>query len=102
MVQSMKGPSNGVDLVDDGWTEIISNLMLKSQKFLRDEVQKAKETGQKPDMKQIARKAMDMSRVAQFQQMEKIRKRTDLVVKDKATADALKPWYHQFCKRMTI
>ena len=99
MVQSMKGPSNGVDLVDDGWTEIISNLMLKSQKFLRDEVQKAKETGQKPDMKQIARKAMDMSRVAQFQQMEKIRKRTDLVVKDKATADALKPWYHQFCKR---
>jgi cyclohexanone monooxygenase len=31
--------------------------------------------------------------------MEQIRRRVDAVVKDRATADALKPWYRQFCKR---
>jgi hypothetical protein len=32
--------------------------------------------------------------------MESIRARTDVAVKDKETADALKPWYNQFCKRL--
>lgn len=31
--------------------------------------------------------------------MNKIRKRCDDVVKDKATAELLKPWYNLFCKR---
>ena len=31
--------------------------------------------------------------------MEQIRSRVDQVVADKATADKLKPWYNQFCKR---
>ena len=53
-----------------------------------DEVQKAKETGQKPDMKQIARKAMDMSRVAQFQQMEILQNAVDVVL---STTAPIKP-----------
>jgi cyclohexanone monooxygenase len=31
--------------------------------------------------------------------MEEIRARVDAIVKDRATAEALKPWYRQFCKR---
>ena len=31
--------------------------------------------------------------------MESIRKRVETVVKDPSTAEALKPWYNQFCKR---
>ena len=34
--------------------------------------------------------------------MNQIRARVDAVVEDKATAEALKPWYRQFCKRPTF
>jgi cyclohexanone monooxygenase len=37
--------------------------------------------------------------IADFKKMNAIRARTDEIVKDKETADALKPWYNQFCKR---
>ncbi|MCC2105801.1 MAG: monooxygenase, partial [Hyphomicrobiales bacterium] len=33
------------------------------------------------------------------QKMERVRARVDEIVQDKMTADALKPWYDQFCKR---
>ena len=31
--------------------------------------------------------------------MNQVRARVDEIVKDPATAEALKPWYRQFCKR---
>jgi cyclohexanone monooxygenase len=34
--------------------------------------------------------------------MNQIRARVDATVKDRATAEALKPWYRQFCKRPTF
>ena len=34
--------------------------------------------------------------------MNQIRARVDAIVEDKATAEALKPWYRQFCKRPTF
>jgi cyclohexanone monooxygenase len=37
--------------------------------------------------------------LADYQKMERVRARVDEIIKDKATADALKPWYDQFCKR---
>ena len=37
--------------------------------------------------------------IADFRKMEQVRARADAIVKDKATAEALKPWYRQFCKR---
>ena len=37
--------------------------------------------------------------LADFQKMEQIRARVDAIVEDPATAEALKPWYRQFCKR---
>jgi cyclohexanone monooxygenase len=36
---------------------------------------------------------------AEMLKMERVRRRIDSVVADKATAEALKPWYHYFCKR---
>ncbi len=42
---------------------------------------------------------MKLMQLADYQKMERVRARVDSVVKDKATADALKPWYDQFCKR---
>ncbi len=40
--------------------------------------------------------------LADFEKMEQIRARVDAIVKDEATADALKPYYRQFCKRPCI
>ncbi len=37
--------------------------------------------------------------LADFEKMEQIRARVDAIVQDPATAEALKPYYHQFCKR---
>jgi cation diffusion facilitator CzcD-associated flavoprotein CzcO len=69
------------DMVGDRWTEIIRELMT---------------AGVDPNNPV---EAAAKRQIADFKKMESIRARTDLVVKDKATADALKPWYNQFCKR---
>ncbi len=41
-------------------------------------------------------KTMEM---ADFEKMEQIRDRVDTIVNDPNTAEALKPYYRQFCKR---
>ena len=40
--------------------------------------------------------------MADFEKMESIRARVDATVDNKETAEALKPWYRQFCKRPTF
>lgn len=69
------------DMVGDRWTDIIRDL-LTAKVDPNDPV-----------------KAAAQRQLADFKKMESIRARTDEVVKDKETADALKPWYNQFCKR---
>jgi cation diffusion facilitator CzcD-associated flavoprotein CzcO len=69
------------DMVADRWTDIIRDLLAV-----------------KPDPNNPAETAARIQ-LADFKKMESIRARTDEVVKDKETADALKPWYNQFCKR---
>ncbi|RYF99936.1 MAG: NAD(P)/FAD-dependent oxidoreductase, partial [Caulobacteraceae bacterium] len=72
------------DLVNDGWTDIIRNLGMIARS-------KAAGAGaQDPDT---------LVQLADFQKMEQIRGRVDQVVRDEATAEALKPYYNQFCKR---
>ena len=73
------------DLVNDGWTDIIGNLIM----MMRNNAA----AGQ--SMETIA----ETMQLADFQKMEQIRARVDQMVKDKAAAEALKPWYNQFCKR---
>jgi cyclohexanone monooxygenase len=71
------------DLVNDGWTEIIGKLL----RGMRPE------EGADPE---AVGRAMEL---ADFEKMEQIRSRVDTIVADPATAEALKPWYRQFCKR---
>jgi len=73
------------DLVQDGWTDLIRNLLLG--------VREGRTQDLSPDG--IARAA----EVADFEKMEQIRARVDEVVGDPGIAEALKPWYRQFCKR---
>jgi cyclohexanone monooxygenase len=73
------------DLVNDGWTDIIQNLLVLARK-------KA-EAGENPG--DIA----TLMQLADFKKMEQVRGRVDQTVQDKATAEALKPYYNQFCKR---
>ena len=73
------------DLVMDGWTDIIGRLITR----LRDRESPEAASG---DLAAVLE-------MADFDKMEEIRSRVDTVVTDAATAEALKPWYRQFCKR---
>ncbi len=73
------------DLVSDGWTDIIRKLLVMVQ---QDHGASAAADG-----------IMKTMELADFQKMEQIRARVDSVVKDAATAESLKPYYRQFCKR---
>lgn len=72
------------DLVKDGWTEIIRNL-----------ISMANYRGKDTNWDEVPR----LMELADFEKMEQIRSRAEELVEDPATADALKPWYRQFCKR---
>ena len=81
----VSGGVQEVDLVNDGWTEIIRNLLL----MIRDE-----------DEKDLSYEQMlEKMELADFQKMESIRHRVDDVVVDEEVAEHLKPYYRQFCKR---
>jgi cation diffusion facilitator CzcD-associated flavoprotein CzcO len=73
------------DLVNDGWTDITRKLLAM---ILGSE---------KPDLSPEA--LAEAAELADFMKMEEIRARVARLVKDPATAEALKPWYRQFCKR---
>ena len=72
------------DLVADGWTDIIRNLS--------GMVDRSGE-GDSPEEMAL------MVEYADFDKMEEIRARVDSIISDPETAEALKPWYRQFCKR---
>ncbi len=73
------------DLVNDGWTDIIRKLL-----FI---VQSEENADLSPES--LAR----TMETADFMKMEQIRARVESIVEDPATAEALKPYYRQFCKR---
>ncbi len=74
------------DLVQDGWTDI--------SKRIRDRViAQADEYGFGPEAMLRAYEDSDDDK------MDEIRARVDAVVNDPTTAEALKPWYRQLCKR---
>jgi cyclohexanone monooxygenase len=92
MVQTAKGVKE--DPVHDGWTELIRHVGMKTVAFLREEMKK-----EDADMGEIIKETIKILNTAQYQQMEKVRRRIELVVHDPATAESLKPWYHPGCKR---
>ncbi len=76
------------DLVSDGWTDIIRNLTA----FM------PRQTDANVPLEEVAK----IMEIADFKKMNEIRARVDATVRDKKTAEALKPWYRQFCKRPTF
>ncbi|MGN6516252.1 MAG: flavin-containing monooxygenase, partial [Rhizomicrobium sp.] len=72
------------DLVNDGWTDIIVNLSV----IARNRAAKAG-----------ASNPGELLELADYRKMEQIRARAEAIVKDPNTAEALKPYYRQFCKR---
>ena len=77
------------DLVADGWTDIARRIGISLMNRKSDEAL---------DMEEVALRA----EVADFQKMNEIRGRVDETVTDAASAEVLKPWYRQFCKRPTF
>ena len=76
------------DLVQDGWTDITVRI--------RDHVVARAGEGGAVFGPEEFRRAYEES---DDSKMDEIRARVDAVVEDPATAEALKPWYRQLCKR---
>ncbi len=73
------------DLVNDGWTDIIRNLLFIASQG---------------DNKNLSPKDLaNLAELADFKKMEQVRARVDEIIADPDTAESLKPWYRQFCKR---
>jgi len=74
------GIQKGDDLIDDGWTNLLGEPAAVTGGVMGD-----------VDPEELLRK--------ELLKMEKVRQRIEEVVEDEATAAALKPYYHYFCKR---
>ena len=73
------------DLVADGWTDIIGNILLLARK--------------KAAAGEVVDDPASLMQLADLKKMEQVRARVDSVVQDPVVAEALKPYYNQFCKR---
>ena len=73
------------DLVMDGWTELSRRIRTKVMAL--------------PPEKWTPENVWVAFEEADFEKMEEIRKRAETIVEDKATAEGLKAWYRQLCKR---
>jgi len=73
------------DLVQDGWTDLSRRIRARIMQLPPDQ--------RSPKHMWAAFEESD------FEKMEEIRARVDSIVKDKMTAQSLKAWYRQLCKR---
>ncbi|KAK5053687.1 hypothetical protein LTR84_001648 [Exophiala bonariae] len=81
----LSGGHQEEDLVSDGWTNIYATLAPQPAHN---------------DSDKTASGSMDEKRqLADFQKMEQIRTRVDSIIRSPITAEKLKPFYNQFCKR---
>ena len=87
-VSLTSGGHEEVDLVNDGWTDTARNIGGYSWKRTDDSLP--------------AEELQRIVELADLKKMNEIRARVDEIVEDRATAEALKPWYRQFCKRPTF
>ncbi len=78
------------DLVADGWTDIARRIGISLMNRRSD--------AGDLDMEEILLR----SEIADFEKMNEIRARVDETVAADETAEKLKPWYRQFCKRPTF
>jgi cation diffusion facilitator CzcD-associated flavoprotein CzcO len=85
----VSGGEQDEDLVGDGWTDIFRNLTMTA----------VAEASRKLGRPLTSEERDQLLVLADYKKMNQIRARVDSIVKDPATAAALKPWYRQFCKR---
>ena len=113
----LTGSFSNRDLVNDGWTEIFRTILgglmnngpskLKifswviSAPFYSDFYKLGMKTYIRNEfIKFISRKDISQKvEMIDFQKMEKVRKRAEEIVNDPQTAESLKPYYRQLCKR---
>ena len=85
----VSGGDQDEDLVSDGWTEIFRNLTGIAAKTASRELGRRLTSREKGQLMELL----------DFQKMSQVRARAEEIVNDPDTAEALKPWYRQFCKR---
>jgi cyclohexanone monooxygenase len=73
------------DLVMDGWTDLARRIRSKIMSLPADDF--------------TPQKVMEAYEGSDFEKMEEIRARVDAIVEDTETAQGLKAWYRQLCKR---
>ena len=81
----VNGGHQDVDLVADGWTDIIRKLAINRPTD--------------PENPLSAEELAKQRQLYDYEKMEQIRSRVDSIVADPQTAAKLKPYYNQFCKR---
>lgn len=85
----VSGGDQDEDMVHDGWTDIFRNLTGTAAKIASRKLGRRLSSGERAELMEMA----------DYQKMNQVRDRVDVLVKNPGTADALKPWYRQFCKR---
>ncbi|MCP2330985.1 flavin-containing monooxygenase [Actinoalloteichus caeruleus] len=80
------GVDQDEDLVADGWTELFRSLRVPLP-------------GLAPHGSEPEGDAAERMELEDFRRMNHLRSRVERCVRDPETAEALKPWYRQFCKR---
>jgi cation diffusion facilitator CzcD-associated flavoprotein CzcO len=88
------GGFTDVDLVQDGWTDISQRIRDRVVEMMSEPGAVAPETPEA--LAELMTRAYEDS---DDEKMVEIRSRVDAIVGDPATAEALKPWYRQLCKR---
>ncbi len=79
------GGSADEDLVQDGWTDLSRRIRGKIMLL--------------PPEDRVPQKMLAAYEDSDFEKMEEIRARAETIVKDRETAQKLKAWYRQLCKR---
>ena len=77
------------DLIQDGWTDIYRKLSGGAARRAELEMGRPLTNSERAELLELA----------DYKKMNTIRARVDDIVNDKQTAELLKPWYRQFCKR---
>lgn len=85
----VSGGDQDEDLVADGWTDIFRNLTRTA----------AKTAGKALGRRLTPEERAELMELADMRKMEQVRARAETIVQDPATAELLKPWFRQFCKR---
>lgn len=85
----VSGGQQEEDLVSDGWTEIFRDVSVVA----------VKKASKKLGRRLTEAEREELMELNDYKKMNGIRQRAVDVVQDKHTAERLKPWYRQFCKR---